>query len=302
MAFGITSNYAGKAAGFYVNAALNEAKSLEFMTKIENIKYKSNIQKYAGGSLIVDAGCGFSTGGNLTGTEAVLEPSNLMINLQICKNEFLDSFEALQMRAGAGANPPASFEDYVMSYIGEFIADGVEGMVWAGSGTNACLGFNYASTGILNANPDVDDLDNPGGAGVAYDTDDILTALGNTLDGVSTSVYNKEDLHLYISTGTWRLYVQKLASLSSVPFANMNDDWTKQFNGVKLAVCPGMLDDQIVAARSSNMFFGTDLLSDMTRIQILDMSNVDGSDELRLVARFSAGVQTAFGGDVVYMQ
>ena len=36
--------------------------------------------------------------------------------------------------------------------------------------------------------------------------------------------------------------------------------------------------------------------------QILDMSNVDGSDELRLVARFSAGVQTAFGGDVVYMQ
>ena len=48
MAFNVTSNFAGSAAGFYISAALKEAKSLDFLTMIENIKYKSNIQRMAG--------------------------------------------------------------------------------------------------------------------------------------------------------------------------------------------------------------------------------------------------------------
>jgi hypothetical protein len=48
MAFTTTSNFAGKAAGFYIAAALKEAKSLDYLTMIENIKYKSNIQRMAG--------------------------------------------------------------------------------------------------------------------------------------------------------------------------------------------------------------------------------------------------------------
>ena len=42
MAFTTTSNFAGKAAGFYISAALKEATSLDYLTKIENIKFKSN--------------------------------------------------------------------------------------------------------------------------------------------------------------------------------------------------------------------------------------------------------------------
>ena len=38
----VTSNYAGQAAGFYISAALNEAKSLEGLTMLENIKFKEN--------------------------------------------------------------------------------------------------------------------------------------------------------------------------------------------------------------------------------------------------------------------
>ena len=45
MALTTTSNFAGKAAGFYISAALREAKSLDYLTMIENIKFKSNIQK-----------------------------------------------------------------------------------------------------------------------------------------------------------------------------------------------------------------------------------------------------------------
>lgn len=69
MAFTTTSNFAGKAAGFYISAALKEAKSLDFLTVIENIKCKSNIQRMAGSSLVTDAGCDFVSAGNLDLTE-----------------------------------------------------------------------------------------------------------------------------------------------------------------------------------------------------------------------------------------
>ena len=127
MAFTTTSNYAGKAAGFYISAALNQANSLDYLTLIENVKFKSNIQKMAGSGLVQDSSCDFTDAGTLALTENVLTPKLLQINLDLCKSTLLDSWEALQMRAGAGAPPPASFDDYVISYMGEIIANGVEG-------------------------------------------------------------------------------------------------------------------------------------------------------------------------------
>ena len=60
-----------------------------------------------------------------------------------------------------------------------------------------------------------------------------------------------------------------------------------------------MLDNQLVIAQKSNLFFGTDLISDATRIVLMDMAALDGSDNMRLVARYSAGVQTGTAVDIV---
>jgi hypothetical protein len=300
MAFGITSNYSGKAAGFYVNAALKEAKSLEYLTMIENIKYRSNIQKYANSGLITAAGCDFVSAGNLTGTESILEPTNLMVNLDLCKKELLDSFEALQMRAGNGAPPPPSFEDYVISYMGEIIADGVEGMIWQGAGTAASFnGFGTTTTGVLAANADVVDVATVGGAGSAINAGNVIENLQNTVAAIPGAVYTKEDLYIYVSPRIYRLYIQAVSALGYVNAYSMNGTYEPMFEGIKLAVCPGQLDNGIVAAQKSNMFFGTDVL-DTASIALLDMAQLDGSDNMRLVARFSGGVQTAIGGDVVF--
>ena len=94
MAFNVTSNFAGKAAGFYISAALKEAKSLDYLTMIENIKYKSNIQRMAGSGMIQNATCDFTDAGTLALTEKVLEPKNLQINIDLCKANLLSSWEA----------------------------------------------------------------------------------------------------------------------------------------------------------------------------------------------------------------
>ena len=102
-----------------------------------------------------------------------------------------------------------------------------------------------------------------------------------------------------MSPKTYALYVSAVSTLGYVNAYNMNGDYEPVFEGYKIAVCPGMADNQLVAGEKSNLFFGTDLLSDHTRITLMDMANLDGSDNMRLVARYSAGVQTGVGADIV---
>lgn len=301
MAFTTTSNFAGKAAGFYISAALNQANSLDYLTMIENIKYKSNIQKMAGSSLVTNADCNFTSAGTLALTENVLEPKNLQINLDLCKATLLDSWEALQMRAGAGAPPPASFDDYVISYMGEIIANGVEGSIWSGTGATGgeFEGFLTAATGAFA----VDGTVNGSTASGAYTVLNIIDNLQQLSSDMATNisaVLRKEDLHIYMSPKTYAIYVSAVSTLGYVNAYNMNGDYAPVFEGYKIAVCNGMPNDQLVAAEKSNLFFGTDLLSDQTRIALMDMAALDGSDNMRLVARYSGGVQLGIGADIVH--
>ena len=61
----------------------------------------------------------------------------------------------------------------------------------------------------------------------------------------------------------------------------------------------------MVAAQKSNLYWGTDLISDFgttgtgPRVALMDMSSLDGSDNIRVVCRFSGGVQTGTGADIV---
>jgi len=303
MALAVTSNYAGKAAGFYISAALRQANSMEYLTMIENIKYRSNIQKMDAAAMVQDATCNVNLAGTLTMTEAILEPKNLMVQSDLCAQTLLKSWEALQMRAGAGAPPPASFDDYVISYIGEIVADATEASIWGGNDATAgeFTGFNTAGAvgRLVQAGNTVVDVANQGGAGTAFDAANIIANLDAVAAAIPSAVYMKEDLHIYMSPKTYRIYLGVQAAAGYQQLYNMGDAFVPMFNGIKLAVCNGMLDDQLVAAERSNLFFGTDLISDSTTINLLDLSQIDGSSNIRLLARYSGGVQVGIGADVV---
>ena len=299
MAFTTTSNFAGKAAGFYISAALKASNSLDYLTMIENIKYKSNIQAMNNTvSAVADATCDFTGAGTLALTEKVLEPKNLQINLDLCKSTLLDSWEALQMRAGAGAPPPASFDDYVISYMGEIIAQATEDSIWTGTAVAGKFnGFLGAVTGLLL--PGVDGTVVQDAAAGAYTAGTIIAELQGAVASIPTTTLGKEDLHIYMSQRTYQYYISAVSTLGYVNAYNMNGDYQPMFEGYKIAPCNGMAENEVVIAQKSNMFFGTDLISDATRIVLMDMAALDGSDNMRLVARYSAGVQTGTGADIV---
>jgi hypothetical protein len=223
MAITVTqANFNGKAAGFYISAALKASNSLDYLTSIENIK----------------------------------------------------------------------------SYMGNIIAEATENSIW--SGTNVAGQFNGflgLVTGLLLPGPDPTVVQD-GAAAAPYTAGNIISNLQSAVAAIPTQTLGKEDLHIYMSQRSYQYYIGAVSTLGYVNAYNMNGDYVPMFEGYKLAVCNGMEENQMVVAQTSNLFFGTDLLSDSTRIDLLDMS-FTGSDNLRLVCKYSAGVQTGTGADIV---
>ena len=301
MGLSITSNYSGEHAGQYIGAALKSAKSLEYLTVLENVKFKRNITKVATSGMIVDATCDFQDAGTMTLTERVLNPKELQINVDLCKKDLLAEWQAAQMRAGAhNRDMSDDFTAFVMSHLADTIADHVETNIWNGLDSNAgeFTGFMHAGNGHFENDAAIVEADNSGGAATAFTASNIIANLGILAAAIPSAVYTKEDLHIYMSPTTYRLYINAISALSAFPFNHMGQ-YTPEFEGLKIAVCPGMVENKMCAAQASNLFFGTDLVSDHTEIRMLDMADLDGSDNIRVVAKFTGGTQHAQGGDIV---
>ena len=72
------------------------------------------------------------------------------------------------------------------------------------------------------------------------------------------------------------------------------------FGGVPVFVGRGMSDDFMMAAESSNLFFGTGLLNeDWNQVAVVDMSEVDLSQNVRIGMRFTAATQIGCCDDIV---
>ena len=299
----ITSNYAGDHAGQYIGSALKAAKSLEFLTVLETIKYKRNITKASSSGMIVDASCDFSDAGTLTLEERVLLPELLQINVDLCKNDLLSDFQSAQMTAGANnSDMSADFAAFVMSHLSDTIADHVETKIWNGANTGSgeFTGFMHAGNGHFENDSAIVEADNQGGAATAFTSANIDENLGIITAAIPAAVYSKEDLYIYMSTASYRLYIQNMADKGFANLYSMTDTFVPMYNGVKIAVCPGMVDNKMCAAQKSNLFFGTDLISDHgPALRMLDMSVLDGSSNIRVVCKFSGGTQHAQGGEIV---
>ena len=304
------NTYAGEAAGEYIAAALLSAKTLDnkLVTIKPNVKYRSVIQKLDVSGIVQDASCDFVTSGSVALSERILEPKELQVNLELCKQEFVDSWESLQLGFSAFDTIPASFNDYLISYVAGNVAQATETAIWQGTASNGSfLGFQTAFSSSIAA----------GGAGAVISaksgsviisgsvtSGNVLDKFNSVVETIPSAVYGKEDLLIYVGTKVAKAYQQALAggAVGANGWNNQMNVGEKpfNFNGVEIVLCPGMSDDKIVAAQKSNLFFGTGLLSDHNEVRVLDMANLDGSQNYRIIMRYTAGVQFGIGSDIVY--
>ena len=300
----ITSTYAGEFAGKYIAAALLSARTLDnqYITIVPNVKYKQVLQKVAVDSIVNDASCNFVTSGTVALTERILEPKELQVNLELCKQEFVDSWEALQLGYSAFDEIPKDFNDFLISYVGGKVAEATETSIWQGvAATNGQFGGLIPALSASAATGGAGDVVQSSASG-SITSANVLAKLDALVNAIPETVYGKEDLVIYVPTGVAKAYQQALAggSIGANGFNNQMNVGEKplNFNGIELVWCPGMTASYMVAAQKSNLFFGTGLLSDYNEVRVLDMANLDGSQNYRVIMRYTAGTQFGIGEDI----
>ena len=308
MATSITTTYAGEFAGKYISAALLSADTIEGggITVKPNVKYKEVMKTLSTNALVKDAACDFADQSTVTLNERVLTPKEFQVNLQICRQTLRSDWEAAEMGYSVFDTLPPSFADFVIGHIAAKVAQKTEETIWQGDDGDegefdgfATL-FAAAGSGVNSVTPTV------GVTGVT--AANVIQEMGLVVDAIPSGVYGKEDLYLYVSQNIARAYVRALGGFgaSGLGANGVNNAGTTWFNGgdlafdgVKLFVCSGLADNDMVAAQKSNLFFGTGLLSDHNEVKLIDMADLDGSQNVRVVMRFTAGVQYGIGADIV---
>jgi len=300
----VTSTYAGEFAGKYIASALLSATTLDknYITIMPNVKYKSVIQKIDVNSIITDAACDFATSGTVALSERVITPKELQVNLQLCKAEFLNSWESLQLGYSAFDTIPASINDFLVSYIGGKVAEATEQSIWQGvAATNGQFGgiYNALSSSVVAGGSNAPITASLSGS---VDSSNVLARLNSLVDAIPQTIYGKEDVLIYIPTNVAKAYQQALAggAQGANGYNNQMNVGEKpmNFNGVELAWCPGLASSAMVAAQKSNLFFGTGLMSDYNLVKVLDMEDLDGSQNFRIIMRYTAATQYGIGSDI----
>ena len=276
------SLYAGE-AGAYLGAAAKSGKTLADgqITILEGIKYKKTLTVVSSASIIADADCDFSDG-TLTLTDRALEPTDKKMNLSLCATDLEQDWQAAQMQAGANnSNMGADFAAFMMDYLGAQIGENIENQIWADTKTN------LAADGTV--------VDVTAGTLAAAN---IVAEMQKVYDAVPASVYGKDDLRIYVGTNAVRFYIQAMSTLGYMN-AYYAGDVPLLFEGVEVVHAPGLAANTMVAARVSNLYWGTDLQSDATTFKVIDMRDTTGANEIRIAANFSSGVQHGVGADIV---
>ena len=299
----ITSTYAGEFAGKYISAALLSGATIENggIEVKPNVKFKEVIKTVSTTGLIADATCDYTDAGTVTLNERVIEPESFQVNLTLCKSQFHSDWEAVSMGYSAFDSLPPQFSDFLIAHVAGKVAEKTEQNIWSGVDANA--GEFDGLVTLATADATVVDV-----VGTTVDAANVIAELGKIVDAIPSSLYGKEDLYIYVSQNIARAYVRALGGFAAAGLGanGVNAQGTQwwnngalSFDGVKLFVANGLADNTAMAAQKSNLFFGTGLLSDHNEVKVLDMGDLDGSDNVRVVMRFTAGVQYGIGADIV---
>ena len=306
MSLSITSTYAGEFAGKYISAALLSGNTIAngLIEVKPNVKFKEVLKRVSLSGAIANASCDFTDAGAVVLTERIIEPKSLQINLELCKTPFESDWSAIEMGYSAHDVMPKSFADYFIGLMAAEISAQTEQDIWSGTaGAGTFDGFaTLLTAATLPAGQDITKV--AGGVNAT----NVIAELGKVADAVPSSLYGNEDLYIYVSQNIFRAYKRALGGFAAngvgangVNGLGANQDIDIQyFDGIKVVVANGLADDNMVSTLKSNLYFGTGLLSDQNEIKVLDMADLDGSKNVRFIARYTASVQIAILEDVVF--
>jgi len=303
----ITTTYAGESAGKYISAALLSGNTIANggLTIRPNVKFKEVVKRLELDGIVKDGSCDFADTSTLTLTERIIQPKELQVNLELCKKDFRSDWDAIQMGYSAFDSLPSSFQDYLISYVAAKVAQKNESTIW--SGADATDGEYAGFSELLAADASAVAGQTIAAVAGGVNASNVVVELGKIVDAIPASLYGREDLHIYVSQNIFRAYKRSLGGFGAGglgaagvgSMGNNQDVNILYFDGVKIFMANGLAANVAVSTTKDNLWFATGLLSDQNEVKVLDMENLDGSQNVRVIMRYTAAVQYGVVEDIV---
>lgn len=312
MATSITTTYAGEFAGKYVAASLLSAPTIEKggVTVLPNVRYKQLLQKVADTNLVRNATCSFTDASTITLTERFITVKDLQVNLELCKADYFQTWQAAELGFSNFKELPKSFADFMIARVAERVAANIETAFWTGAtGTNGSFDGISTIVALDPALPAAQEV-----TGTTVTALNVVTELGKIVDAIPAALYGNPGLRIYVSTNIAKAYVRALGGFSTVSgvtgnvapapgVGGLSTTWYNQgalsIDGIEIFWAPGLAANTAIATTVDNLFFGTSVLSDLNEVKVIDMADIDGSQNVRMIMRFVGGAQYGAVEDVV---
>lgn len=293
MAFNVNSlsTYVEENKGDLIAKSIFGAVTTDYVTIQTGLKGKTAINILDVDVTFQDGStCGFNPEGNDTFTQRFINPKHVKVDKEWCDKDLLGKYTQYEVvTAATGKELP--FEAEILGQLADGVKAGIEEMIWNGFSGNeltgdAGEGFDHIIASEVNAKI------------TGYDGTNAWAKLNEAYLNVSTEILGKEDLMVYASVGFFESLVLELVNANLYHY-NPNDktgEITMPGTGVKIVRCNGMSGVEAVIARKSNMFYGVDLESDSTNIDVWYSKD---NKTFRATVEFVIGMQIAFPNEVV---
>jgi len=311
MAFNVTglTDYIRENEKDIISSSIFSAKSISMVKVQVGIKSSEDIEIMdSSADFQVDNGCAYTTSGTTTFSRRNLAVSKIMIAETLCPEDLEAKFLQRLVQPGS-THDQLPLEKEITDRKIALIAKQLEVAVWQGD-TNAGNTNRKQFDGwikIIDA------------AGTATSATAQVSISSSTVRGIFEDIYSKipsailgaDDLVVFCGYDTFRTLMTKLTADNLYNYttdsAAANFEMMYPGTNMKIVGVPGLNADndagaaatyknRIVAARTSNLYFGTDLLNEYEKYDVWFSQD---DQNIKTLFRFKAGCQIAFPSEIV---
>jgi len=311
MAFNVTglTDYIRENEKDIISSSIFSAKSISMVKVQVGIKSSEDIEIMdSSADFQVDNGCVYNTSGTTTFSRRNLAVSKIMIAETLCPEDLEAKFLQRLVQPGS-THDQLPLEKEITDRKIALIAKQLEVAVWQGD-TNAGNTNRKQFDGwikIIDA------------AGTATSATAQVSISSSTVRGIFEDIYSKipsailgaDDLVVFCGYDTFRTLMTKLTADNLYNYttdsAASNFEMMYPGTNMKIVGVPGLNADndagaaatyknRIVAARTSNLYFGTDLLNEYEKYDVWFSQD---DQNIKTLFRFKAGCQIAFPSEIV---
>ena len=305
----VSSNYAGKEAGRIFGKAFKEADTLQrgLISVYQNVNYKLNMRlmSYTDGtkvySCIADGGFTTAASGVITLSEKVLEPIKLMLPLQVCKEDFRQTWsEDLMGDSASNPNMPSDILEAIQLEVLSATAERTDRVIWQGDNSanaNEWEGFIplwEVDANVIKANNGIVPT------GTAFTTANVLGEFAKVASAIPVELRRK-NVTWVISPDVADIWTQYLISQGAANGLGGNANTGLVYGRYNLEVVNGLPDNTVAVYQKENLAFGTGLLGDHNELKIVDEDEIGLlTGQVRMKMVYNGGVQYANSDEIVY--